>query len=91
MNRTPLLFSQRTQWSTESNELSRITALLKQDQIPILDLTVSNPTKCLFKYMNEGLLKVFLDPKNLVYEPDAYGLAHTREAICEYYTQKGKK
>ncbi len=82
-------FSSRTDWSTEDNELSRAAALLRQDNIPILDLTVSNPTKCGFQYLKADLLQTLTDSKNLNYDPDPRGLASAREIICRYYERRG--
>lgn len=82
-------FSSRTHWSTEDNELSRSLALLKQDNVSVLDLTVSNPTQCGFQYLNEDLLRAFQSPKNLTYTPDAHGLGAAREIISAYYQRKG--
>lgn len=82
-------FSNRTNWKTENNELSRTLSLLKQDGAAVLDLTVTNPTHCGFKYLNPEILASFTSAKNLSYEPDPRGLPAAREVICAYYRRKG--
>lgn len=84
-----LYFSRRTSWTTEPNPLSRLIAMFRHDETPFRDLTVSNPAQCGFQYLNAQLLKPFLDPENLKYEPDPHGLMSAREAICRYYASKG--
>ena len=82
-------FSNRTSWPSESNPLTRLAAQLREEKVPVLDLTLSNPTRCRFDYLKTDLLKNFLAPENLFYDPDAYGLLPAREAVCRYYAAKG--
>ncbi len=81
-------FSTRTSWLTAPNELSKLSELLKIEGKEVLDLTVSNPTKCGFRYLNKGLLQALQEPGNLSYEPDAHGLLAAREEICAYYSRR---
>lgn len=82
-------FSSRTEWSCAENELSRIAASLRRDSVPILDLTVSNPTQCGFEYLQSGLLTALTSGKNLSYTPDPHGLTQAREIIAQYYQARG--
>ena len=82
-------FSTRTQWPDTPNPLAQKLSELRKAGTPILDLTVSNPTRCGFEYLKPELLKSFLDPHNLIYEPDAHGLRIAREAVADYYRKKG--
>ncbi len=66
-------FSQRLQWTAESNEITRRLAVRR----PQFDLTESNPTRAGFAYPAE-LLQGFLDPRGLQYYPDPRGLAEVR-------------
>ncbi len=84
-----LPFSKRTSWPSESNDLTRLSARLRHEGLSICDLTVSNPTRCKFEYLKSDLLKSFLAPENLLYDPDPYGLLPAREAVCHYYAAKG--
>jgi alanine-synthesizing transaminase len=81
-------FSSRTSWLTTPNDLSKLVEFLKSDGKEILDLTVSNPTKCGFSYLTPDLLKAFQDPANLSYDPDPRGLLAAREEICAYYSRR---
>ena len=82
-------FSHRTNWPIDENPLSKKASELRRRNVPLLDLTVSNPTVCGFDYFNDELLKPLLDPKNLVYDPNPHGIMSTREAVGAYYREKG--
>jgi len=60
---------------------------LKKENVEILNLTESNPTKCGFRYPKR-ILKSLYDKKNFFYAPDAQGMLETRQAISEYYKTK---
>ncbi len=49
----------------------------------LIDLTVSNPSRCGFRYP-EALSKVLARPENLDYEPDPRGTETARKALAEY-------
>ena len=55
----------------------------------ILDLTESNPTRAALDYPREELLTALADPRALRYDPDPRGLLSAREAVSEYYAQRG--
>ena len=82
-------FAERSAWGTEPNLLSQTLTKLQQEEAPILDLTLSNPTQASFSYLNSTLLEAFDQSENLLYEPNPYGLLRTREAVCRYYERKG--
>ncbi|MDD5217604.1 MAG: pyridoxal phosphate-dependent aminotransferase [Candidatus Omnitrophica bacterium] len=82
-------FSKRTDWTLTPNPLSQRLAELHQKGAPLLDLTISNPTLCGFKYLHEKLLKPLLCPQSLVYDPAPHGLLESRKALCAYYAGKG--
>jgi alanine-synthesizing transaminase len=82
-------FSSRTDWNFNPNDLTIVAGVLRKSGVPLIDLTVSNPTQCEFQYLNSSILKSFEDPKNLRYEPEARGLLSARKAICAYYERKG--
>ncbi len=81
-------FSKRTNWNTEANPLTlKLEALRAHPEF--INLTVSNPTECGFEYLKTGLLSALENPLNLRYESDAHGLPCARDAIVQYYAQKG--
>ncbi|MBI1821124.1 MAG: pyridoxal phosphate-dependent aminotransferase [Nitrospirae bacterium] len=56
----------------------------------IIDLTESNPIRCQFTYPPD-LLRIFLDPLNLKYDPNPRGSLEARKAVLNYYHLKGVK
>lgn len=85
---TPM-FSERTHWPLEVNELTRLTQSRRELGLPVFDLTESNPTRCGFDYGDAALLEAFLNPRGLHYEPDPRGLLSARQAVIEYYAGQG--
>lgn len=83
------MFSERTDWPEGTNPLTQKLHALQSAGTPVLDLTVSNPTRCKFKYLDTGLLNALQTPENLLYHPEPHGLLPAREAICLYYKKRG--
>jgi len=81
-------FSKRTEWNTEESMLSRAHRERVQAQLPLADLTASNPTRCGFVY-DARLLQPLTDPRALEYDPQPLGLPEAREAVCSYYADHG--
>ena len=82
------MFSSRTDWLLAPNRLTRQLEERRQQGLPVLDLTESNPTRCGFAAEPE-VLKSLQDPRSLTYEPDPRGLLRARQAVCEYYAARG--
>jgi alanine-synthesizing transaminase len=53
----------------------------------LLDLTVSNPTRCGFEYPAEALLAPLADAAVLQYEADPMGMLAAREAVAKLYRE----
>ncbi|MGH9640289.1 MAG: aminotransferase class I/II-fold pyridoxal phosphate-dependent enzyme, partial [Bryobacteraceae bacterium] len=83
------MFSARTNWLLEENELAKLCRARKRAGLPILDLTESNPTQCGFDYGPEVLLAAFQNPLISRYEPDPHGLLSARQAVLDYYGEQG--
>lgn len=81
------MFSIRTHWNRETNELTRLRREKARLSEPVLDLTETNPTRCGFDYGN--LPALFLNPDIRIYEPDPHGLPSARKAVQEYYLRHG--
>src|SRR5271165_52440 len=79
------MFSERTNWPLATNRLTQVLQALRSAGTPVLDLTVSNPTRCGFKYSSAEILGAFQNAQMLDYEPQAMGLRSAREAVVEYY------
>ena len=69
----------------EPNALSAALGRLKSEGRAILDLTVSNPTRCGFVYPEAELREALSRPSVLSYDPDPRGSQSAREAIAAYH------
>ena len=74
-------FSARTSFPLAPNRLSARLAELTLAGRPLVDLTLSNPTRAGLAYAPD-LLAPLGHPRGLVYEPAAFGLASAREAVA---------
>lgn len=83
------MFASRTGWSLTPNRLSEAAAERRRQGLPLLDLTESNPTRCGFAYDSEKILRALANPRALQYEPDPRGLLSARQAVADYYAERG--
>jgi hypothetical protein len=83
------MFSSRTNWSLSPNRLSELLRERRARGLPILDLTESNPTRCGFTIDGDEILAALHSPRALAYEPDPRGLRTAREAVAQYYSERG--
>jgi len=81
------MFSQRTNWKLTRNKYTEALEELRASGKRIVDLTVSNPTQCGFRYNADRILGAFQDARALTYEPEAKGLQAAREEVAQYYKQ----
>ena len=80
----------RTELGAEPNALSQAVDAVRGSGKPLLDLTVSNPTRCGFDYDVSGVLNALASPDCLQYDADPLGMRAAREAIAEgYYGVRG--
>jgi alanine-synthesizing transaminase len=86
-----IMFAKRTQWNLTPNRLSEALAAHRAAGKPLIDLTVSNPTECGLVYDREAILGALRNPEALRYEPNAKGLEPARQAVVEYYAERGAK
>ena len=63
------MFSKRTQWNRTANRLTAARSAKREADVPIFDLTESNPTRVGLDYPQD-LLRELADPEGLVYDPD---------------------
>ena len=80
-------FAHRTNWQQETNALNKALDELARQQVPVLDLTASNPTNCGFIYP-EGMFSILDSVDNGSYHPDACGLIKAREVLSKYYARQ---
>jgi alanine-synthesizing transaminase len=83
------MFSERTAWRRDPNELSRKRAALERAGRPILDLAGSNPAHAGFRYPEAFYQRLF-DAESAGYVPDPRGLPAAREAVAGYYRARGR-
>ena len=82
------MFSERTRWNRQENELALALEKLRLTGAPVLDLTRSNPTECGFAYDPEGIRRALTSGDVLRYKPDARGMAVARDAVAAYYSSE---
>lgn len=75
------VFSSRLPSRLSSNAFSLAVADLRRRGVPLIDLTVTNPTRVGLKYPPD-LLASLSDTRALSYEPAPLGLASAREAVA---------
>jgi len=83
------VFAERTKWNLAPNHLSQTLARHRAAGKPLVDLTVSNPTECGFEYDQRTILDALRNPAALKYEPAPRGLVSARQAVREYYAERG--
>jgi aspartate/methionine/tyrosine aminotransferase len=79
------MFADRTNWDLTRNRLNQALLRHRDDGIPLIDLTVSNPTECGFNCAGQEILHALCHPSALHYDPDPKGLLQTRQAVAAYY------
>lgn len=83
-------WASRTEFGDEPNALSVATASARTQGRTLLDLTVSNPTRCGFSYDISAVLGALASPGALRYEADPLGMLAVRRAIAAaYYEPRG--
>jgi alanine-synthesizing transaminase len=83
------MFADRTRWNLAPNRLSEALARHRAAGQPLVDLTVSNPTECGFTYDEKTILAALRNSEALHYEPAPRGLLSARQAVREYYVERG--
>lgn len=83
------MFAKRTNWDLTPNEFAKALAERRAAGLPIIDLTVSNPTECGFEYDTEAILNALRNPAAMKYEPNPKGLAVARQGVAGYYADRG--
>ncbi|HWC16736.1 MAG TPA: pyridoxal phosphate-dependent aminotransferase [Terriglobales bacterium] len=79
------MFAARTRWKLTPNRYSAALDAARARGAKLLDLTVSNPTRCGFEFDSDSILASLANSKSLDYEPQPQGLFSAREAVTEYY------
>lgn len=84
------MFSQRSTWELQPNLLSQALQARRQAGLPVLDLTLSNPTQAGFQYPPQ-LQDILAGADASAYAPEPLGLLSARQAVAGYYAQRGQQ
>lgn len=84
------MFSSRFKWKLEANRLALLLAEKKRAGVKILDLTESNPTRAGFNYPASEILTALATTDAMTYEPTPRGLLTARQAVADYYGERGE-
>jgi alanine-synthesizing transaminase len=79
------MFSDRTNWKLTPNRLTEALEEVRSSGAPVLDLTVSNPTRVGLHYDERLILESLASPYAMDYDPQPKGLPGARAAVAAYY------
>src|SRR5512145_923294 len=82
------MFSSRLGHSLGRNRLTIALDARRASGLPIIDLTLSNPTAAGFDYP-EDLLQPLAGKQGLSYEPQPFGLEIARHAVSQDFARRG--
>ncbi len=85
-----LMFASRTNWNLKPNRLAEALEQHRSSGRPLLDLSASNPTECGIKYDAPAIMRSLCAPASLLYRPDPKGLKSARQAVSDYYAERGE-
>lgn len=84
------VFSDRTAWTLARNELTEAIDARRRAGLPILDLTISNPTRAGIEYPAATIAEALAAPPDPHrYDPDPRGEPAAREAVARWYAGRG--
>ena len=83
-----VMFSRRSAIDGQANSLTRALAAMRAANVPVVDLTESNPTQAGVPYP-EGVLNSLTDRHALRYEPHPLGLPSARAAVAADHRRRG--
>jgi alanine-synthesizing transaminase len=79
------MFSNRTNWKLTRNRLTEALDEARSSAAPLLDLTISNPTRAGLHYNDPEILQSLSSPRSMDYDPQPKGLPRARAAVADYY------
>jgi hypothetical protein len=83
------MFSARLPFDLEPSLLAASLEEKRNRGLPLLDLTVSNPTTVGLKSFDEEDLRLLSDPAAILYDPQPAGSFSARQAVSGYYADQG--
>jgi len=84
------MFASRTKWNLKPNRLAEALERHKSSGRRLVDLSASNPTECGFKYDARAIMRSLCAPASMQYCPDPKGLKSARQAVTDYYAERGE-
>jgi alanine-synthesizing transaminase len=81
-----MIFSTRTNWDLAENDLTTAVHARRAAGLPLIDLTVANPTACGFLYDEPTILAPLSNPAALTYTADPLGQPSARASVSAYYS-----
>lgn len=84
------MFSKRSAWELQANPLSLALAARQEAGLPVLDLTLANPTRAGLQYPPQ-LQAILASADASSYTPEPLGLFSARQAVAGYYAQRGQR
>ncbi len=81
-------YSRRLPWLLSSNPFSKSIEEKRLKGVPLLDLTVSNPTLVFSDYPHSAIARAYAGIRNFTYQPNPAGLYDARSAVSEFYKSR---
>ncbi|MFL6353720.1 MAG: pyridoxal phosphate-dependent aminotransferase [Bryobacteraceae bacterium] len=81
-------YSERLSWSFSHNSFSRLVENRRKAGVPLIDLTVSNPTETFRDYPHAAIGCAYANIKDFAYRPDPLGARESRVAVARYYEKR---
>ena len=82
------MFSSRLRQSSGRNRIAVALDRRRAAGLPVVDLTLSNPTQAGVEYP-DGLLAALMHKRALRYEPEPFGLFSARQAVSDEIARRG--
>jgi alanine-synthesizing transaminase len=79
-----MMLSRRSRHELEKNILSLALDARRAAKLPVIDLTVSNPTTAGIAYDAKAITSALSSEGSLVYEPAPFGLDSARKIVAQY-------
>ncbi len=81
-------YSRRLPWSLPSNALSKSIEEKRRRGVPLLDLTISNPTAVFGDYPHAAIARAYGCIHSFEYYPNPAGVKEARSAVAQFYESR---
>lgn len=83
--------SERAHFEGGPNALTRALAARREAGLPVLDLTLANPTRAGLPYERDRILRALSDARALDYAPEPFGLRDARQVVASHLSAHGSR